>query len=447
VQSDYGSLQAVVGELRRADPRITAIAVVDLEGTILAHSDQRLVGRAAEGAERMAIAARAQTDGREIVADRAPSLGFATPIDYEGKRLGGVFLAFSTAPLAVARARAEEEKRVELGRSVTHALLLGGLSLALGVALAVLQGLGLSRPIRALARQAERMAAGDLKVRVRSLGGDEIGMLGERFNFMAKQLLVLMEEARQKAAMEKELEVARAVQATLVPAAAVIELPGLTLAGHYQPAAQCGGDWWGYFELPGNKLLVAIGDVTGHGVGSAMVTAAARGALAALLSLNRGRVELRQLLATLNDAMLATARGEYAMTCFACILDRRTRTLAWANAGHNAPYLCARGGEIGALAQRSDRLGDRAEASFELKHTKVGPGDLLCWYTDGMVEGESPAGRPYGEQRLQRSLRGVAGEPADRALATLVADLHGHLEGADQRDDITVVIGKLGELT
>ena len=86
--------------------------------------------------------------------------------------------------------------------------------------------------------------------------------LGENFNYMADQLTVLLQETAEKATLEKELEVARTIQETLVPPNDEIENDLIRFAGYFEPASQCGGDWWTYHEMVGDKLLVVIGDVT-----------------------------------------------------------------------------------------------------------------------------------------------------------------------------------------
>ena len=95
--------------------------------------------------------------------------------------------------------------------------LVGLFFVLVGTALAIFQGLRISRPIKMLAWRADQIARGDLETRVEISSGDEIGMLGENFNYMADRLLILMRETAEKATLEKELEVARTIQETLVP--------------------------------------------------------------------------------------------------------------------------------------------------------------------------------------------------------------------------------------
>jgi len=312
------------------------------------------------------------------------------------------------------------------------------------VVLTTLQSLGISRPIRALARQADQIAGGDLHASVEVKSNDEIGLLGDRFNYMSHQVLALMEEVKTKAAVEREVEVARALQSTLVPASATVEIGGMQLAGFFKPAAKCGGDWWSYYEVVDGKLLVLIGDVTGHGLPSAMITAVVKGAASNMISVTGGKFMVRDLLAELHGAVLQTARGRYAMTCFASVYDPRRRRLIYANAGHTFPCLYQpRTGDCRWLAVRGSLLGDEVQSDYEIRETEVDPNDMLVWYTDGVVEGQSNEGEPFGYKRLLTSIQHHVHLTSDRARDGIIDDIYTFYGDTPQEDDITLVVGKV----
>src|SRR5262249_39994286 len=125
----------------------------------------------------------------------------------------------------------------------------GAIFVLLGTILAIFQGLRISKPIKMLAWRADQIARGDLETRVEVSSTAGIGLLGENLHYMADQLVVLLRETAEKATLEKELEVARTIQETLVPGNDVIDRQFVKLAGYFQPASQCGGDWWTYHEL------------------------------------------------------------------------------------------------------------------------------------------------------------------------------------------------------
>src|SRR5688572_26299642 len=125
--------------------------------------------------------------------------------------------------------------------------------------------------------------------------------------------------------MEKELEVARTIQETLVPPSDTVDRKFVKIAGYFQPASQCGGDWWTYHDLKDGKVLVVIGDVTGHGVPSAMITAAAKAACDVARAVNNEDVSSTQLLEIMNRAIFESAKRKFVMTCFASVIDPKAK--------------------------------------------------------------------------------------------------------------------------
>jgi serine phosphatase RsbU (regulator of sigma subunit) len=316
----------------------------------------------------------------------------------------------------------------------------------IGSVLAIFQGLSISKPLKVLAWRADQIARGDLEARVEVTSTDEIGMLGENFNFMTDQLVVLLQQTAEKATLEKELEVARTIQETLVPPNDPVNTDFLRFAGYFQPASQCGGDWWTYHEMVGDKLLIVIGDVTGHGVPSAMITATAKASCDVARTVNKNDVSVTKLLEIMNDAIFQSAKRKFVMTCFASIVDPVKRTITYANAGHNFPYLFRQTngrGEFGSLMIRGNRLGDLKESKYEAKTTQLAPGDMLIWYTDGIVECENVQGEEYGEKRFRASIRRSSHLEAAEMRDSVVNDAMAFFGDMPRKDDITMVIGKV----
>ena len=119
--------------------------------------------------------------------------------------------------------------------------MVGGLFVLIGTVLAILQGLSITRPIKQLAWRADQIARGDLRARVEVTSKDEIGVLAQNFNFMADQISLLLEQTAEKARIDQELEVARAIQETLVPSSELVDRKVVKVAGYFLPASQCGG--------------------------------------------------------------------------------------------------------------------------------------------------------------------------------------------------------------
>ncbi len=250
----------------------------------------------------------------------------------------------------------------------------------------------------------------------------------------------------QQTEVAAEVEVAAAVQQALIPDGAPRVIGPVELAGSYVPASRCGGDWWSVDELEGGAALVVVADVTGHGIGAARITAAARGAHGVALRLGRRRPDLGALFDLLDAAVREVGAGHYHMTCFAAIVEPGGRIL-FTGAGHVAPYLVhpsSGGGDrigIDALVARGNPLGVPRASALQIYEQRVAPGSLLLFYSDGLIDCMNAREERLGDRRMQRLLREIAaesppiGEVRDRIEST-VRDFAG---GHPQPDDITFV--------
>jgi serine phosphatase RsbU (regulator of sigma subunit) len=465
-------LRKYVAELARRDPEIAYVYVLDANQGLIAHSDAQKnpkEGHPAFKDESFARAMAAWTARKDkpteqdplVAAELAKDAVFALPIfpagvpatvanalgDSDATRpLGFVVIDYSYGELDKALASAQKLKEAAYRDAGLKTAVAGAIFVLLGTLFAILQGLRISKPIKLLSWRADQIARGDLETRVDVASTDEIGLLAENFNYMADQLVVLLRQTAEKATLEKELEVARTIQETLVPPADVVDRKFVKIAGFFQPASQCGGDWWTYHDLAGGKLLVVIGDVTGHGVPSAMITAAAKAACDVARAVHHDDVTCTQLLEIMNRAIFESAKRKFVMTCFASILDPVTRTITYANAGHNFPYVYREAsgkGEFGSLMTRGNRLGDIADSKYTAKTMELHPGDILVWYTDGIVECENENGEEYGEKRFRAAIRRAAQMDPAEMRDNVIGDSLAFFAERPRKDDITTVFGRV----
>jgi serine phosphatase RsbU (regulator of sigma subunit) len=384
--------------------------------------------------------------GFPVFVGAEPTAAAAVATDPGEARQGYLVFGYDLTPIDEFAAVSEHQKEKASRTAAVRTGVVGLLFVLIGTLLAIFQGLQISKPIKLLAWKADQIARGDLAARVEVRSTDEIGMLGENFNFMADQLTILLQQTAEKATMEKELEVAKTIQETLVPTHDPIDKGVFKFAGYFQPASQCGGDWWTWHEQVGDKILVVIGDVTGHGVPSAMITAGAKAACDVARRFYGDDIDPARLLEIMNSAIYQSAKRKFVMTCFASVIDINKRTITYANAGHNFPYLyrtTETGGEFGSLMIRGNRLGDLADSLYETKTTELQPGDLLVWYTDGIVECENPNGEEYGEKRFRASVRRAAALAAAEIRDAVVSDAATYFGDTVRKDDITLVLGKI----
>jgi serine phosphatase RsbU (regulator of sigma subunit) len=260
-----------------------------------------------------------------------------------------------------------------------------------------------------------------------------------------KNTTLRLAEAKREA-LEKELEVARRIQLSMVPGRRTVEAAAARFAGVVEPASLCGGDLWTYAEAQGDKLVLFVGDVTGHGAGAAMITTVAKSCLDTMWLEHAGKVPVEKLCATLNAVISRLAGGDLMMTAFVVEIDPSRRVLSYCSAGHN-PQLLVRAGagqpEIVALFERGLRIGDAADADFRVKTVAYQAGDRLVLYTDGLVERTDPAGTEYGTRRLQRALRARAALGAAEVLDAILDDVSAFAAGRPADDDVTLVVAEL----
>lgn len=256
-------------------------------------------------------------------------------------------------------------------------------------------------------------------------------------------------EANARVALHKEMELAAAVQSAFVPKGDTIDCGTVTISGIWAPASRCGGDWWWVHNLPDGRVLVLIGDVTGHGVAAAMVTAAAKGCYDVAQKLMGNELDLVRLLELLDASVRLVGGDSFHMTCFATLLDPAAGKITYANAGHAVPYLCrplADGSmHLGVLSARGTPLGAGTHTRYHASTRELEDGDTLIWYTDGIVECVDRDRNQFGDRRLQRLLRKIDQLDTDvrgirdYLLRAVVAFQNGHAPD----DDITLVVARV----
>jgi serine phosphatase RsbU (regulator of sigma subunit) len=253
--------------------------------------------------------------------------------------------------------------------------------------------------------------------------------IGELFEQQLKQ------EVRERERVEQELKVARRIQQASLPEA-VPELEGWQISPHYQPAREVGGDFYDFHLLSEGRVGLVVGDATGKGVPAALVMSTTCGMLQAV-SQAFDSTSPGEVLERVNETLFARIPPDMFVTCFYAILEPKSGTLRYANAGHDLPYLC-RGGGSGAdeLRARGMPLGLIPGMNYEENETMLRTSEATLFYSDGLVEAHNPEGEMFGFPRL-RTL--VAKHGLDTSLGhILLEELYSFVgEGWEQEDDIT----------
>lgn len=453
-QSTYPDIKPVLDAAVRddhasGDDRLQWLVVTDASGQIVAATQKAPNPVVLADYEKLVATGMKNGDVVHARIGKGADWVYGAAIKLGDNAVGALRIGVSTAGLEAELQKSITQADEKSKASQQRLLLIALLVLGIGVAFAALQGVGLARPIRALTAQANKIAAGDLKSRVPDTRRDELGVLARTFNVMTDQIVRLLVEQGQKASLEKEMELARQVQQAMLPPTALDQHGCLKVVGYCMPASQCGGDWWMYRKLSGGRMLLVLGDATGHGIHSAMIAATARGAVEALAGVDERLLTPHQVLLAIDHAIRMVGDHNVMMTAFAAVFDSETGALEYANAGQNFPYVVSMGetrvlDRASIIAASGNPLGDR-NIAIEIRRgsLQMRPGDLFVCFSDGVVERANPAGKLFGDRRLRNALTGQP-VPDDAALVTLrdrlVRELERYAEGKQADDDVTFAL-------
>ncbi|HET6469446.1 MAG TPA: CHASE2 domain-containing protein, partial [Geminicoccaceae bacterium] len=243
------------------------------------------------------------------------------------------------------------------------------------------------------------------------------------------------------ALMRREMQLAGDMQRAILPQRQD-GLAGVELHATMLPALDIGGDFYDWFRLPSGQIALVVADVSGKGMAAALFMAIARTVLRASAAAEAG--DCGACLARANDLLAADNEAAMFVTMVYAVLDPRTGELAYANGGHNPPCLVSGDGRLRWLpATGGMALGMLGGVAFGTGHVRLAPDDMLVLYTDGVTEAFSRRGEPFGEARLERSLRDGSALPPSEAVTRLVADVQAFVRGAEPSDDITCLALRL----
>ncbi len=252
----------------------------------------------------------------------------------------------------------------------------------------------------------------------------------------ADRVALAVDNAR---AYERQQEIAGVIQEALLPPPSV-RLPGLAVAGRHQSSREVGGDFYAILALGGGRVGIAIADVSGKGIPAATLSARSRYLLEAFALDGRPP---DAVLGRLNTVLARDVGAGMFVSLFYGVLDPGAGTLRFSNAGHPPPLLLPAGTTAPApLEARGLLLGVDAGASYTAVETRIGTGDLLVLFTDGITEARNPAGEEFGEGQLQ-ALLGALREAQPEDIADRVMDAVGRWTGGGQTDDQAFVVARL----
>jgi serine phosphatase RsbU (regulator of sigma subunit) len=338
--------------------------------------------------------------------------------------------------------RRAESKLQDTHRAVLTSSALVGAALLGSVLLALLIGRGVTRSVHTLRDAANRVAQGSTDVRVELNTKDELAALGNAFNDMTSEIARAREGLREQTRMSRDLEIAAGIQSALLPPS--LSHPELEFAGRMQPAQEVGGDFYDVLcDERSRSLWVTIGDVSGHGVPAGLVMLMTQSAFAAYFRANplaRPDEVIRGVNDLLNEQIGVRLRDDKYVTG---LLLQHSGAGRFVYAGaHEWPLVWRKAtGKTEVLEAPGPWLGIKRDLEdVPVSSLSLARGDLLCLYSDGLIEARDAQGGLFDMDRLAAALEVAALERdslqdiADDMLEAVAAHAH------EREDDWTLLL-------
>jgi sigma-B regulation protein RsbU (phosphoserine phosphatase) len=307
----------------------------------------------------------------------------------------------------------------------------------IGISLTVLVSRNLALPFAAIIQTLRGVRNGHFDKKVRVTSNDEIGYTGDVINEMTEGL-------KERDRMRQSLGLAMDVQQHLLPRRDPA-VEGLEIAGKSIYCEETGGDYFDYLEGAKNgqgKIKIVVGDVSDHGIPSALLMTTAR----AFLRQRASRPgKLNQIVADVNRQIFPDVEesGQF-MTLFFCEIDSRNKIIRWVNAGHDPAVIYnGNGGGFDELSGHALPLGVSEKAAYQEYQRKIQPGQIILIGTDGIWESQNARREMFGKNRFRDLIRAHAGEPAEEILHSVIKSLDDFRHPLEKEDDVTLVVIKV----
>jgi sigma-B regulation protein RsbU (phosphoserine phosphatase) len=329
--------------------------------------------------------------------------------------------------------------RYELGRELRGVLfvLAGSFFVGYGLALATAAAvvLSITRSTSRLSAGARAVERGDFTYRVPVKRRDQLGDLARTFNHMADSVQSMLADVAEKERLARELELAREIQESLLPASH-LEVGPVSVRATFLPAAEVGGDYFDVFPISEDRLVVAIGDVAGHGLSTGLLMASLKSSVAALV--HEGYCGAN-LIEKVNHLLMEHGQSRTLVTMMVVEIDLEHERLMLTNAGHCPALLIDAEGGVEELMVSSLPMGNPLCSPASLEHPFMSENCLIL-YSDGLVEAVSPDGEPFGYLRLEELVRSATDVSGRGLTAAMLDTLAEFTDGVPPADDLTILV-------
>lgn len=334
-----------------------------------------------------------------------------------------------------------ENLQARINDTILRGLLLAIFGIGIGIVFAYMLASGITQPLKKLTIGAGIIAKGDFKHRVEVKTKDELATLARAFNSMAQELEISTKALVYKERVAKELELAAKIQRELLPRE-IPDINGMEISAGLLPAEEIGGDCYDFIKLSDDRLLMYLGDVTGHGVPSGIVVSIAN----ALIYNYAGKAELKELLVEVNRVMKEKMSANMFMTLVLLEWDAQLDLMKFVSAGHEQMiHFHAADGKVSMTDTGGLALGmlPKIDHVLEEKTIKMEEGDTLVIYSDGIPEAWKNETEMFGIGRFKRAVSEYSDLPSAFAIRNaLLAEVKQFTGAYKQLDDITVMVLK-----
>ena len=357
----------------------------------------------------------------------------------------------------------------DFATGVEYTLLFAAVVFAIIELLALWIGTRLTRTVTGAVAQlynaTEHINRRDFSHRISVQSNDQLATLANSFNSMTASIENLIEEQKEKERLQNELTIAQEVQTQLYPQH-ISQLASLEVFGFCRPARTVSGDYYDFLTLNSDRLILAVGDVSGKGISAALLMATIHSAVRAYSlegmpalrepvgagatagsrvppasSLNGAETSAGAMLSLLNHQLYQSTPTEKYATLFLGIYDGRERKLTYSNGGHLPPIILGKDGSVRRLEQGGTVVGLFAHRTYPEASVALRQGELFVAYSDGVTEPENDFGE-FGEQRLIELVWEHRDQPLARISEIVTGAVADWIGANEQPDDITLVLAR-----
>ncbi len=342
------------------------------------------------------------------------------------------------AQIALSNELIQEQTREKINRLVLVMLIF----LAISAAGSMLQAEFIVKPIKVLTLGAQEIGKGNLDHNVPENRKDEIGLLAAQFNRMTKSLRDAQQEREEQLVVNEQIRQAAEIQEGMNPRR-FLKNEYYQIKGFTRAAKGVGGDYYDFMTLPDGRLAVLISDVSGKSISASLIMVLIKTVVATYLKLFnfiRGDVILK----TINEVMASQAHIDKFATILFFTYDPETRSVEFSNGGHGPLLVYRSEGQTMTVSKLEGLpMGIDEENTYHLSRVTLQSGDIIVLYTDGISEAWNHKKEEFSLKRLREKVISYSSLNAKEILEKIVSDIDAFTDGADQHDDMTMVILKV----